>query len=144
MCQIFEQGEYFLWHAIAARADCHANDLRMGECLFVERTQDLDRSVRVGCRLKVGKEVTAILVTRTHAGDALIDLPQNSCAWQSPTGAKAAIVAERTAPLRHGAVNVGTRKSGIDADFLYTACESLSESEIVGVVTQSRLAPSGL
>jgi hypothetical protein len=73
--------------------------------------------------------------------DPFVDLASNSLSRQPSAWAKAAIVAKRAPTDGECPIDVGTSKTGIDADPLDTVAEFLAKKVVVTVVSKALTAP---
>src|SRR4029079_16734019 len=117
--------QHLIRHAIRPCADDQSNHLRMRQRLFINRAQQLDGTIRIRRRLKIGQVIVALAVAKPHPRDALIDLPANAQPRQPAAGAETTVIAERATTDGNGAIDIRASKASVDADLLHAAAKPL-------------------
>lgn len=120
-----EQIQHVVGNAIGTRPNGHGDDLRVGQCRFVNFSQPLDRRVGVGGRLEIGHEMVA-RVTAFKPPDTLFDLVKNFLLWEPATGTETAIIAKSATTDRDRSIDIWAGETRIDADLLDTVPKSLA------------------
>jgi hypothetical protein len=73
--------------------------------------------------------------------DAVVELAGDVQSRDASAGAEAPVVAEGAAPGGDRTIDIGARKSRVDADLLHPAAKPLAEDEAQAVVAESSRPP---
>ena len=138
--QIGDQVENFIAERVGTGADRQPDDALFGERFTLEAFELFDRRVCVRRRLKVG-DICGGLEPRTHSCDSFADLHAYCRDIHAPRRAETAVIAEDTASVSNGAVDIRTGKAGVDADFTYGRPEHLAKIETERIVIKTLLTP---